>query len=53
MLADEAAKNATPDDSSDDDDAGPTIHLDENGNPIEMAGDKVIDEKKFMKSMAR
>jgi hypothetical protein len=29
------------------------VKVDENGNPIEIAGDEVVDEKKFMKSMAR
>ena len=54
-LADEAAKNATPDDSSDSDSDGEVVRVkvDENGNPIEIAGDEVVDEKKFMKSMAR
>ena len=55
-LADEAAKNATPDDSSDSGDSdGEVVRMkvDENGNPIEIAGDEVVDERKFMKSMAR
>ena len=54
-LADEAAKNATPDESSESDSDGEVVRVkvDENGNPIEIAGDEVVDEKKFMKSMRR
>ncbi len=51
VLADEAARNATPDDSSEDE--PPAGNDDENGGQVELAGDEVIDEKKFMKSMAR
>jgi hypothetical protein len=55
VLAEDAAKNATPDDSSEEEEGAVpgNIGIDEEGQEVELAGDDAIDEKKFMKSMAR
>ncbi len=50
VLADEAARNATPDDSSEEEQKVGNNNDEEDEQP---GNDREIDEKRFMRSMAR